>query len=310
MIKTNPIFEFIPREPNQSVQPYLTLYSDFLEEIVNFGSHVMTWEPIDYEKGKQGLPVTLFLRNYLSYIDACSLLVKFSSIEPCYGLLRTSFENLLYILYLLDDETGNKGMGYIIWNAFEKSKLLTKHDGNSKEYLKLVDCYKNTDLLNNILPPIVKNIDERKEKNKRHIDSSEYSEIVNEYHRTSTKFKKQFPWYSLFDGPSTIRDLSKNLHLEGLYEILYKNWSVSTHGTSVIDGIVTGDENNIAQISQIRLPFDAESVTGTGIYLSTYLLSKYIRTKVPYKEIEFKQWYKQFSIETRIIQRRSIFKSK
>jgi len=310
-VKTFPIQNFIPREPDHRIQTLLIQYSDFLEEIVNFGSHIMIWKPNDSENGEQGLPITLFLRNYLSYIDACSILVKSSSIEPCNSLLRTSFENLLYIFYLIDDSTGKKGLGYIIWNAFEKSKLLTRHDGTSKQYLNLVESYNKSELLKDVQPPILKNIDKRKKTNKRLINAKQYTEIVKEYHRTSGKFKSRpFSWYSLFDGPSTIRELSVRLHLESFYETLYKSWSSSTHGTSVIDGVVTGDENGIAQINQIRLPFDAESVTGTGIYLSAFLFSKYIKAKMPEREIEFKQWYKQFSQDTKIVLERTIFLSK
>jgi Family of unknown function (DUF5677) len=310
-MKTIPIDNFIPRVPDPKIQSLLSQYSEFLEEIVNYGSHIMSWKPNDYNKGEQGLPIVLFLRNYLSYIDSCSILVKCSSIEPCHSLLRTSFENLLYILYLIDDSSGKKALGYIIWNAFEKSKLLTRHDGKSKQYLDLVDCYKKTELLNDVQPPIFKNIDKRKETNKRLINARQFADIVKEYHRTSGKFKgKPFAWYNLFDGPSDIRKLAEKVKLESFYIMLYKNWSSSTHGTSVIDGVVTGDENGIAQINQIRLPFDAESVTGTGIYLSAFLFSKYIKAKMPERDGEFKLWYKQFSQDTKIVLDRTIFLSK
>lgn len=310
-MKTIPIESFIPREPDPRIQNLLSLYSEFLEETVNYGSHIMTWKPNDADKGEQGLPIVLFLRNYLSYVDSCSILVKKSSIEPCHCLLRTSFENLLYILYLTDDSSGKKALGYIIWNAFEKSKLLTKHDGKSKQYLDLVECYKKTELLNDVQPPIVKNIDKRKETNRTLINAKQYTEIVKEYHRTSGKYKsKPFAWYSLFDGPSNIRYLAGRVKLESFYEILYKSWSSSTHGTSVIDGVITGDKNGIAQINQIRLPFDAESVTGISISLSAFLFSKYIKAKMPERESEFIQWYKQFSLDTKIILERKIFLSK
>jgi hypothetical protein len=310
-MKTIPIQNFIPRESDPTIQNLLTQYSEFLEEIVNFGSNIMTWKPNDYDKGEQGLPIALFLRNYLSYIDSCSILVKNSSIEPCNSLLRTSFENLLYIFYLLDDESGKKALGYIIWNAYEKSKLLTRHDGKSKQYLDLVKSYKNSELLNDVQPTILKDIDKRKATNQRLINSKQFAEIVNEYNRTFDKFKpRPISWYNLFDGPLNIRGLSVRLNLEAFYEMYYKSWSSSTHGTSVLNGIVSGDENGIAQIHQIRLPINAESVTGTCINLSAFLFSKYIKAKMPERESDFKQWYKQFSQDTKIVLERQIFLSK
>jgi hypothetical protein len=310
-MRTTPINSFIPREPDHRIKDLLRLYSEFLEETVNYGSHIMTWKPNDFSNGEQGLPIVLFLRNYLSYIDSCSILVKQSSIEPCQSLLRTSFENLLYILYLIDDNSGKKALGYIIWNAFEKAKLLSKVDGKSKQYLDLAKSYKKTELLKDEQPIILKNIDKLKETNNNLINAKQYTEIVKEYHRTSGKYNKRpFAWYSLFDGPSSIRLLAERVKLESFYEILYKSWSSSTHGTSVIDGVLSGDENGIAQINQIRLPFDAESVTGISINLSAFLFSKFIKAKMPERENEFTEWYKQFREDTKIILDRKIFLSK
>jgi len=281
-MKTNPIENFIPRDLNPNVAKMLLQYSEFLEEIVNYGSNIMTWKPLDYVKGDQALPISLFLRNYLSYVDACSILVKYSSIEPCNGLVRTSFENLLYILYLIDDPSGQKGMSYIIWNAFEKNKILNKCDGTSQAYLRLAEAFKKNELLKDEKPPILKDIDKLKEKNKRLISSIKYSDVVHEYNRAKNRVKnKPLNWYSMFDGPANIRELAIMLDLEPFYEILFKSWSSSTHGTSVIDGIVTGDKNGIVQINQIRLPFDAESVTGLCTNLSVFLFSKYIKSKHP-----------------------------
>lgn len=310
-LRTNPVENFIPRSLDPEVARLLLQYSGFLEEIVNYGSNIMSWEPIDSFKGEQALPISLFLRNYLSYVDACSILVKHSSIEPCNGLLRTSFENLLYILYLIDDPTGKKGKSYIIWNAFEKRKLLSKCDGTSEEFLKLSKGFKSNELLKDEKPLILKNIEKHKEKNNNLINSDEYSAIVKEYNRTKDKASnKSINWFSMFGGPSKIRDLAIKLDFEPFYEILYKNWSSSTHGTSVVDGIVTGDQNGIAQILQIRLPFDAESVTGLCTNLSVLLFSKYIKAKHPEKDNEFKQWYRVFREETKILLQRILFSSK
>jgi len=271
----------------------------------------MTWRPNDFLKGDQALPISLFLRNYLSYVDACSILVKYSSIEPCNGLLRTSFENLLYILYLIDDPSGKKGLSFIIWNAFEKNKILNKCDRTSEAYLKLVEDFKKNELLKDEKPPVLKDIDRLKENNRKLLNSNKYSVIVKEYHRTKNKTKnRSINWYSMFDGPSNIRELSTILGLEPFYEILYKSWSSSSHGTSVIDGIVTGDENGIAQIYQIRLPFDAESVTGLCTNLSVLLFSKYIKAKHLEKQNEFKQWYAEFREETKILLQKTLFLTK
>jgi hypothetical protein len=114
----------------------------------------------------------------------------------------------------------------------------------------------------------------------------------------------------MFDGPPKIRDLAIKLDFEPFYEILYKNWSSSTHGSSVINGVVTGDENGIAQINQIRLPFDSESVTGLCINLSVLLFSKFIKAKHPERQNDFKNWYLNFRVETKILLERKLFLKK
>lgn len=90
---------FIPKTLSPDVERILEKFSSWIKEIVNFGSNIVLWD-IQNAKGEDEiLPPILFLRNLLEYCDACSILVKYSSIEPCNNLLRTILENFLYIEY-------------------------------------------------------------------------------------------------------------------------------------------------------------------------------------------------------------------
>jgi hypothetical protein len=99
-------------------------------------------------------------------------------------------------------------------------------------------------------------------------------------------------WYSLFDGPTNIEKLADRLGYNAYYEILYRNLSSSTHGTAIIQGKVTRNENKGIDIFQIRLSSGAKNATSFCITLITSLFKTYIIKRVPSRKGEFDTWIK------------------
>jgi hypothetical protein len=105
------------------------------------------------------------------------------------------------------------------------------------------------------------------------------------------KKKRQFPWYALFEGPSNIQKLAESAGYHAHYEILYRNLSKSTHGTDIYDGTITTDTNGFAQIYQIRLPFEAETVVGFCTSLSATIFLKYYQKRNMKDYDDYVSWY-------------------
>ena len=287
-----PIEDFIPRTLSTDVQRILDKFSLWIEEIVNFGSHLVLWD-IEASKGEEEiLPPILFLRNYLEYTDACSILVKQSSIEPCNTIIRTLLENFLSLEYLLEEKNNERSLCFIVWNAFENRQLLLSMDGKSESYKKIQAAFKKDKFFRNQKAIVFPGIDLRIKNNEELLKLEKYKSTVREYYRTKNSSNKNPNWYSLYNGPRTIEQLADRLGFNSYYEILYRGFSSSTHGTAVIQGKITKNKLFGVDIHQIRLPTGAQTVTTLCFNLSTYLFKSYIHKRLPNKISDFNVWIK------------------
>ena len=285
-----PIEDFIPRTPSPDVQNILDKFTSWIEEIINFGSNIVLWD-IEKAKGEDEiLPPILFLRNFLEYIDACAILVKQSSTEPCNSILRTLLENFLSLEYLLQEKIHERSLCYIVWNAFHNKQLFLSMDGKSESYKKIESAYKKDKIFHDQKPFILQDIDIRLKNNERLLNLDKYKSTVNEYIRTKKSLKKTPNWFSLYNGPRNIEQLANKLGFNAYYEILYRELSSSTHGTAIIQGKIARNINYGVDIYQIRLPTGAQTITTFCLNLSTYLYKSYIHKRLSEKIYDFKAW--------------------
>jgi hypothetical protein len=111
---TIPNNDFIPRNiENSEIQEILNQYSSALEELVNFASQVAKWCTGKIHGGEELAPLHLSFRHIFELIDAISMLVKNSIIEPCKNLLRSVFESVLAVRYILEKDTDIRGTDFM-----------------------------------------------------------------------------------------------------------------------------------------------------------------------------------------------------
>jgi hypothetical protein len=286
-----PVDEFIPRVQPYELQEILNKYSGWLDEMVNFGSNLIKWD-VEIARGEEEiLPPILFLRNYLEYLDACSMLMKQSSIEPCNSILRTLLENFLSIEYLLAEKTHERSLSFLVWNTFENRKRLLSMDGKSENYKKLQSAFQKDKIFKDISAFVFPNIETGIKNNEELVKSEKYKTTAKEYYRTKSKLGGKNPsWYSLYDGPSNIEKLADNLGFNVYYELLYRNFYSSTHGNEIIQGKIAKNEQKGIDIFQIRLSTGAKNTISFCIGLTTYLFKTYVYRRVPTKKEEFDSW--------------------
>jgi hypothetical protein len=285
-----PVDDFIPRTSPPELQKILDKYSSWLEEMVNFGSNIISWDIENIRGEEEILPPLLFLRNYLEYIDACSILIKQSSIEPCNSILRTLLENFLSIEYLLDEKTKERSLSFLVWNAFENRKLLLSMDGKSEYFKKIQTAFKKDKVFKDIPAFVLPNIEQGVQNNQELLKSDKYKNTVSEYERTKKKLSKNPNWYSLYEGPLTMEKLADNLRFNVYYEMLYRTLSSSTHGTAIIQGKIARNKDKGIDIFQIRLSTGAKNVVSFSINLTSFLFKTYVLKRIPTKKVEFDTW--------------------
>lgn len=293
---TKPINEIIPRELDDDLAKVLNSKANELEEIVNYGSNIIAWDLDRADGSDEDLPPVLFLRNFLESIDAISLLVRFSAIEPCRSILRTALENLFYLEYILQDDMKNRSLAFWVWDIIHTSKLLSKADPTSNGYHDLLNKYKKDKMMRKITPTVLSNSNTIKEKNERILLLPKFQSIKQEYDRIAVKFKKPPSWYTLFDGPKNIEEMANRVELGAVYEILYRNWSSSIHGTNIINGKIKINRDGQAEIIQLRDPKDVESICLNCSNLCMMVFKNYVTKRMPHNMPNFLNWSVQIRI--------------
>ena len=119
----------------------------------------------------------------------------------------------------------------------------------------------------------------------------EYRDTNSEYARMKKGGSRSPYWYSLFDGPSNLEKLADHLQFNGLYHVLYRQWSSATHGMDIIRGKISSRGQGQAGILQHRLPRDAQVLTVIAVTIGLKLFRLVIESDSPNRMTEFQQWY-------------------
>ena len=289
---TEPYDKIIP-DPiiNDEVLDVLKHFSDIIVEVRNFGSHIYKQSSDASSGGYEVAPLLLLFRNILEIIDAIALLMKESSIEPCKVLLRTFFESLLSIEYMTEEETEKRALCFLVWDIDKKLKNLRKIDPLLPEGKQFLSKKNKDRLANKANFEKIKGIPEGIKKYEEKLKRPHYVEIEKEYQETRTTMKNPH-WYSLFGGPRSLEMLADNLQLSGVYEVFYRHWSDSIHGTDIFEGKVSASATpGEVLISQIRLPNNAQYITQMAISLSLDVYRNLIKYFVPSMLNDYRNWY-------------------
>jgi hypothetical protein len=295
--------DFIPRNiENSGIQEILDEYSSVLEELVNFASVVAIWctEEIQDEKLT---PLHYSFRHIFELIDAISVLVKYSCIDPCKILLRSVLESILSIKYILEKDTEKRLKAFMTCLWHQDINDLRKMNPDDNMHNQFLALKRRDKYMRDIpLPEIPKEkVIENIEKLKDLLDSSEYRELEIEYQRLKRARCGRKPrWYSMHGGPANIEKLAEHFDLTLEYEFRYREWSELSHGFDIIRPNIVIDDRGIGKISQIRLPKDAFEITKMAMQYGEEIILPYIEYFVPKKIQEAKELYGKEIVPMRI----------
>jgi hypothetical protein len=200
-----------------------------LQEVVNFGTNafVRCLSSTGKEENIHLAPFTLY-RQILELTDGTEILISNASPSAGLPLLRSSFEALLALEFILENDEHYQTRslawltGYVIETLRVYSSLLPKTIEGEKFLTTIAE---DKSVRTFPLPPedeVSKAID-----NLNHLLAREqFKPIIEEYRRLN---RKQPHWYSLFNGPQNLRELARHLNRTAQYDVLYRGWSMSVH---------------------------------------------------------------------------------
>jgi hypothetical protein len=241
--------ENMPREPIEDIlyrdlsivaaKEYNKIASPLLMEIVNYGTRIfdMSIKSQSLELNIDAAATTLFLHN-IELIDGIQVLLSASCVAPTTLLLRSIFEGLLALEYILEKDEFYRQRSLSWLYCYGKSRLdyYERLDPSTQRGKDFYEAKANDSIAKDLdlsdLIPISKHL---RENMMSVINGDQMIPIDFEYQRTKKSKKRGglIEWYQLFDGPVNIRGLATYLHNEAYYQVLYQPWSAITHGADL-----------------------------------------------------------------------------
>lgn len=204
-------------------------YSDLIrtaEDVVNYGTNLIARS---YEQSNAELIDTIlihnFLKNIVSLLDSLSELCKKGCHLTVPYLARGVIENTFYISWVLKKNSIRRAEYFYVFQLIEELSTASRMYQNPDYYHQL---FKKSGLdgledLNEITP-IAK---DRVSQIKNHLEKH----FSNLYRR----FKDESPakWYSINNGPNSIKVLASEIENDSEYEIFYRGYSKVIHSSDL-----------------------------------------------------------------------------
>ncbi|MEW5817699.1 MAG: DUF5677 domain-containing protein [Spirochaetota bacterium] len=289
---TIPIEEMMPREMDPKLKEILGKFSEFLDEIVNFGTHAFKWCLDSVKKGDEHVPIFQSFRHIFDLLDSISVLIRKSCAEPCKVLLRGMFESVLSIEYLLQKNTAQRGKDFLIWNRHHRLRMLRRHDPDDNLYKEFLACLKKDKSLSGIKFPGFPDIKSRMDSYSRLFSNPFYAESEKEYQGIKKKTKRAPKWwFNMHGGPGDVQELADRLGRSAQYELLYRGLSDFSHGMDIIEGKFEIEEPGLVAISQLRLPNNAQFMTFMAATFGLTAIRLFINHYAADKTSHLRDWY-------------------
>lgn len=272
--------------------------SPLLQELVNYATNALircsTSKSISVKEVEDRAILSLY-RNIIELTDGIEVMLSQGCVIAAIPALRSSFEALLAITYILENNENyvRRSLAWIVGNLHNSIDMYERYDPSTKkgqDAKELFDDDREMTFLQRPIAPI-EFINKKETEIQAQLARPHLQLIEEEYQRQITlqKSKKYIEWYSLFDGPRSLYQLTKRLGKGGSYVILYQPWSAIAHSES-ISFLARAKEGEyfIRRLRDIGKFREIANFSAVFLLRATRLILKKLR---PGEEQGLKTWY-------------------
>jgi hypothetical protein len=233
--------------------------------------------------------IFLLMRHIVETVDGVSVLVAKGSKDNCGLLLRSSFEAMAGIVYILKADTERRALAYQVAHIHRKIKLYRKFVPTDDVGRQLRVDLKDDQLVSFFDLPIT-DWQKRIDGLKRTFAMPEYAPIQAEWERLKKERKGDPNWYTLFGGPSDMRKLALDIGRGSFYEILYRPWSDFTHAEGVFGNISQGADDDVL-MKPVRSPKGIEQACNFACHFCLETVRSVLLAFAPDEWLRFERRY-------------------
>ena len=285
---TNALDSILYRELSKvSAREIISIASPLLQELVNYATNALArCANAKNRKVDEDLAILVLYRHIIELTDGIEVLVSESSPVPAIPLVRSSFEALLAMEYILENgqEYERRSLSWLVGYVHKRLDLYDRLDPSTQKGREFKKDFDNDKTISNVqLPPIV-DVQKAKANLQNMLSKPHIQPIEAEFGR----YRGTPNWYHLFGGPNNLEHLARHLKRGGQYAILYRSWSTLAHAQDASTFIDRTDQGESA-IRRIREPETIKEIASnaaTSILAATRLILGKLRSGE-----DLKPWY-------------------
>lgn len=292
---TAPLETILYREMSRvSAKEIIDIASPLLQETINYATNALA-RCATTPSGKidEDLAVLALYRHIIEMTDGIEVLVAQSCSQAVVPLLRSSFEALLSIEYILETDSQNRykdfnrrSLAWLLGHIHNRLNLYDRFDFSTNKGATTKKLFDEDKFISQI--PISIDVGAARENLKKVLLKDHFLELETEYQTLVATKKREPNWYSLFGGPKNLRALAETLQQGGHYEILYRPWSTTAHAQDFVAFVKIMADGNTG-IGRLRNPDELQQMTG---YAVSFLLRATRLTIGKFRPDEnIKDWY-------------------
>lgn len=204
--------------------------STLLQEIVNYSSHIFhacldsSTKTNKYKENVKLAPFCLYC-HAIEMVDAAEVLISNSCVPAVIPLLRSQFETYLSLKFMLQKHFERRSLAWFINSKTDLQKFHRLFDDNTEEGRRFSAIFVDTVHFSGE--------EYQKYKSKILVSISNTNQFLArpEIKPIADEVKRKGKWYSIDDGPHSIKELAERVGLGVHYKILYGQWSAYSHST-------------------------------------------------------------------------------
>ena len=248
-------------------QKFLEVATPLFQEFVNYGSNVLIRCATSSERAEnEDLAAHNLYRHILELADAFEVLIASCCAEPTVPLVRSMFEALLGLEYILESKSTyvQRSLSWVLVYAHKRIsfyEMMLEDSPRGKQFRASA----RKDKWNKEIPILPQDkVQYAIDNLNKFLSRDQFVEIEREYR----SFKDAPHWYQLFGGPATIQQLAYRLNHHVQYDFLYRHWSTVAHAQD-FSKFIAVDSTGESGIRGLR---DAGPLQEVSRFAATFLV--------------------------------------
>ncbi len=258
-----------------------------LKELVNYSTNAFARCDRSTTGGlDEDVAILSLFRRMIELTDGIEVLTAACCGAPAVLLVRSSFETLLSMEYILetDDQYVNRSLSWLVFFVHQKIDFLDRLDPATPKGVEFKKAVAHDEVVQALRLPLPIDIDTERSILKCLLRKPHLQAVEEEYRSK----KKVGHWFQLFGGPPNLQKLSERLGRGGQYDLLYRTWSRAAHATDFSGYSL--DENTGQQVVEpLRSPDDVRTAASFSSSFMLHALQIVMEKFRPGEDL--KPWY-------------------